>query len=63
MHGSRELRKEDICNGETGGRAKQDRDSGLMVGIAAGNLLGISLEGRLRLEIADKYPGGVLEIT
>ena len=37
--------------------ARQDRDRGLMVGIAAGNLLGISLEGRLRLEIADKYPG------
>ena len=43
--------------------ARQERDRGLMVGIAAGNLLGISLEGRLRREIADKYPGGVLEIA
>ena len=39
-----------------------DRARGLMVGIAAGNLLGIVQEGWPKLRIADVYPDGVREI-
>ncbi len=39
-----------------------DRARGLMVGIAAGNLLGIVQEGWSKQDIAKKYPDGVREI-
>ena len=39
-----------------------DRARGLMVGIAAGNLLGIVQEGWSKQDIADVYPDGVREI-
>ena len=40
-----------------------ERARGLMVGIAAGNLLGIVQEGWSRRRITDAYPEGVREIA
>ena len=40
----------------------QDRSRGLMVGLAAGNLLGIPCEGWPREEIRLRWPGGVRDI-
>ena len=40
-----------------------DRTRGLMVGIAAGNLLGIVQEGWSRRRVAEAYPDGVREIA
>ena len=43
--------------------AENDRTRGLMVGIAAGNLLGIVQEGWSRRRVAEAYPDGVREIA
>ena len=40
-----------------------DRARGLMVGLAVGNLLGISTEGRSRSSIARAFPGGMQDIV
>ena len=40
-----------------------ERARGLMVGIAAGNLLGIVQEGWSKQSIAESYPSGVREIA
>ncbi|MDE0241933.1 MAG: ADP-ribosylglycohydrolase family protein [bacterium] len=40
-----------------------DRARGLMVGLAVGNLLGITTEGRPRSSIARAFPGGVEDIV
>ena len=40
----------------------QDRAQGTMLGLAAGNLLGIPMEGRWYYEIDRYYPQGVLYI-
>ncbi|MDE2802887.1 MAG: ADP-ribosylglycohydrolase family protein, partial [Chloroflexota bacterium] len=39
-----------------------DRDRGLMEGIAVGNLLGIAMEGMPKDEVRRRYPNGVTEI-
>ena len=39
-----------------------NRARGLMAGIAVGNLLGITIEGRSKRAIADRYPDGVVDI-
>ncbi len=36
---------------------------GLTAGVAAGNLLGIGTEGRIRERIAARFPDGIREIT
>ena len=43
--------------------ASDDRERGLMEGIAVGNLLGIVMEGRSRDEVWRRYPKGVTEIA
>ena len=40
-----------------------DRERGLMVGIAAGNLLGLPVEGRPRWQVHERFPNGVHDIT
>ena len=55
----RESKTEDEVNEQMSG---DDRARGLMVGIAAGNLLGIVQEGRSKQEIAEEYPDGVRKI-
>lgn len=40
-----------------------DRERGLMVGIAAGNLLGVPIEGRSKDDVRERFPGGVRDIT
>ncbi|MDE2835902.1 MAG: ADP-ribosylglycohydrolase family protein [Chloroflexota bacterium] len=40
-----------------------DRERGLMVGIAAGNLLGIVVEGRTQSEVRRRFPDGVRDIA
>ncbi len=40
-----------------------DRERGLMVGIAAGNLLGITIEGRPRSWIRERFPNGLRDIA
>ena len=42
---------------------EMDRARGLMAGIAVGNLLGLSMEGRPQRSIAREYPAGVREIV
>ena len=53
------------ARGEPSGPAPQmrDRARGLMVGIAAGNLLGIVQEGWSRERVDAEFPGGVREIA
>ena len=55
----REPKTEDEVNEQMSG---DDRARGLMVGIAAGNLLGIVQEGQSKRWVAEKYPDGVREI-
>ena len=40
-----------------------DRARGLMVGIAAGNLLGVPIEGRSKDDVRERFPDGVRDIT
>ncbi len=40
-----------------------DRERGLMVGIAAGNLLGITVEGRPQSSIRERFPNGLRDIV
>lgn len=40
-----------------------DRAHGLMVGIAAGNLLGLLVEGRTKADVRKRFPDGVHDIT
>ena len=40
----------------------EDRARGVMLGLAAGNLLGLEVEGDRYSDIAARYPGGLIEI-
>ncbi|MXW29763.1 MAG: hypothetical protein F4Z88_03140 [Chloroflexi bacterium] len=40
-----------------------DRARGLMVGVAAGNLLGVPVEGRSKSQVRERFPDGVRDIT
>ena len=50
----------------TGSESRQtqtmDRARGVMLGVVVGNLLGLSIEGRSRRRIQERYPHGVTEI-
>ena len=43
--------------------AADDRARGLMVGVAAGNLLGIPVEGRSKEDVRARFPDGVHDIS
>ncbi|MCY4582664.1 MAG: ADP-ribosylglycohydrolase family protein [Chloroflexi bacterium] len=43
--------------------AADDRARGLMLGTAAGNLLGITIEGRMKADVRGLFPDGVRDIT
>lgn len=48
--------------GELTFTTQRNRERGLMAGIAAGNLLGITVEGKSRSRVRERYPNGIRDI-